>query len=44
MRKADAGAEDFCVWLEGKPRVPVIAPLVDLPAQDHTDTQSLVIY
>jgi diguanylate cyclase (GGDEF)-like protein len=37
-------AREFAAWLEGKPRVPVIAPLVDLPAQDHTDTQSLVIY
>lgn len=37
-------AQEFSAWLEGKPRVPVIAPLMDLPAQDHTDTQSLVTY
>jgi diguanylate cyclase (GGDEF)-like protein len=37
-------AQEFSAWLEGKPRVPVIAPPVDLPAQDHTDTQSLVTY
>jgi EAL domain-containing protein (putative c-di-GMP-specific phosphodiesterase class I) len=37
-------AQDFAAWLEGKPRVPVIAPLVDLPALDHIDTQNLVTY
>jgi EAL domain-containing protein (putative c-di-GMP-specific phosphodiesterase class I) len=37
-------AKDFAAWLEGKPRVPVIAPLVDLPALDHIDTQNLVTY
>ena len=37
-------AKEFMAWLEGKPRVPVIAPLVELPAQDHTDTVSLLTY
>jgi len=37
-------AQEFAAWLEGKPRVPVIAPLVDFPAQDHIDTQNLVTY
>jgi diguanylate cyclase (GGDEF)-like protein len=37
-------AQEFSAWLEGKPRVPVIAPLVDLPALDHIDTQNLVTY
>jgi len=37
-------AQEFAAWLEGKACVPVIAPLVDLPAQDHIDTQTLVTY
>jgi diguanylate cyclase (GGDEF)-like protein len=37
-------AQEFAAWVAGKPRVPVIAPPVDLPAQDHIDTQSLVTY
>jgi diguanylate cyclase (GGDEF)-like protein len=37
-------AQEFFAWLAGKTRVPVIAQLVDLPAHDHIDTQSLVTY
>jgi diguanylate cyclase (GGDEF)-like protein len=36
--------QEFCAWLEGKPRVPVIASPVNFPVQDHTDTASLVTY
>jgi EAL domain-containing protein (putative c-di-GMP-specific phosphodiesterase class I) len=35
---------EFSAWLEGKPRVPVVASPVNFPVQDHTDTATLVTY
>lgn len=37
-------AEDFCVWLEGRERVPVIAVPVDFQVQEPTDTVTFATY
>jgi diguanylate cyclase (GGDEF)-like protein len=37
-------SQEFCAWLAGKPRVPVITSPVNFPVQDHTDTATLVTY